>query len=298
MEKFNIDVHFSPTTASQKAGTEKMIKTAHWCLVFTPSNNPTMSMTAELSTDGQVNSFPTREIRPAVSAYRLATFVGQLIDVHHLIEVHPMYKYPNMGITSRYDAVFNNCQHWAATLLVFLEAFCDEKPGREFSVTETERYKKVMSVLETDGYGSKLYHSSNWLFKGVSLLGGGIGIGATGLAATAAAATTVTEITIPAVVAAPGILGSWFGMTTIGTEVVAFTSTSVTAGAIAGTILLPFTIASVTLGGIYVASEHIEWKQRTLFEDPRRRTFEKLYEMLKLDDNTPLRGWDSYLKHA
>ena len=253
-----------------------------------------------METDGRVNSFPTQEIRPAVSAYRLATFVGQLNDVHHLIEVHPMNKYPSLGITSRYDAVFNNCQHWAATLLVFLEAFCDEKPGREFSVTETETYKKVMSVLETDGYGSssKLYHSSNWLFKGVSLLGGGIGIGATGLAATAAAATTVTEITIPTVVAAPGILGSWFGMTTIGTEVVAFTSTSVTAGAIAGTILLPFTIASVTLGGIYVASEHIEWKRRTLFEDPRRRAFKSILEMLKLDDNTPPRDWDWYLKHA
>ncbi|EPE30003.1 hypothetical protein GLAREA_01163 [Glarea lozoyensis ATCC 20868] len=268
MEKFNIDIHFSPTTKSQKAGTENMIKTTHWCLVFTPSVLPTMSLTAELSTDGRVNSFPTREIRPAVSAYRLATFVGQLQDIHHLIKIHPMNKYASIGRSNEYDAVFNNCQHWVATMLVFLEALCAAESGRDFSVTEGERYKRVMSVLNTDG--SKLYHSSNWLFKGVSVLGGGVGVGATALAATAAAATTVTEITVPAVVAAPGILGSWFGLTTIATEVVAITSSTLPAVAIAGAILLPVSIMGLYFGGLYVACEHIGWKVRTLFEDPRR----------------------------
>jgi len=53
--------------------------------------------------------------------------------------------HPRRG--SSYSVSDNNCQHFVATFLVFLEAFAKSTPGRSFQVKEPRRYHKILKVV-------------------------------------------------------------------------------------------------------------------------------------------------------
>ena len=244
MLKLNVGIRFEPL--GQNTTSNGDITITHWALVFTPSDGAGWSFRVELKVNpDNVLSFPARVFDNRVDAHPLATFTGYLDDILKLMQVHPMRG-------TSYSPTYNNCQHWVATLLIFIRAFSDSTPGRQYEVTSANmsRYYNVLGVLTPDG--DRLHHTPNFLLQWVHLVAAGGGAAAVGAATVAAEATVM--------VPASGIAG-WLG----------FTVAAPTAMAAVATATLPFTaVAAAIVGGSYVYNHY--WRRRTtIFDDPRKR---------------------------
>jgi len=240
--KLNVGIRFQPI--GQDTTSEDNITGTHWALVFTPSDGAGWSFRVELVTDkDNVISFPARVFDTRVYAHPLATFTGYLDDILKLMQVHPIRG-------TSYSTTHNNCQHWVATLLVFMRAFSDSTPGRQYEITSAIRHNKVLEVLTPSG--DSLYHTPNWWLRSGHLAAVGGGAAAVGAAAVAAEATVMLP--------ASGIAG-WLGLTVA----------TPTFMALVATAAMPFTVgAAAAVGGTYVFNIYL-WRKNTTFDDPRKR---------------------------
>jgi hypothetical protein len=240
MLEFNVGIRFQPV--GQDTTNEAAMATTHWALIFTPSNDPKWSVRVELMTDTDGTlSFPITVVDEEVYAHEIGTYTGYLDDIVDLMQVHPMRG-------TSYSTAYNNCQHWAATLLLLLRTFGQSESSRQFSLVNFSRYSSILEVLAEEG--SSLYHKPNWYLERIRVMGVGGGAAAMGAAAVAAEATTL--------VSAGGIAG-WFGATVA----------VPTAGVVFATAALPFTVgATAIMGGTYLYLNY-SWKSSTMFRDPR-----------------------------
>ncbi|KAH8828609.1 hypothetical protein DL96DRAFT_1554333 [Flagelloscypha sp. PMI_526] len=240
MWKFNIGIRFQPI--GENTTSEDNIMKCHWALVVTPVDAPKWSLRVELVTANDVLYFPVSFSEVELAAHPLGTWTGYLDDVLKMMEVHPMRG-------TSYSVVHNNCQHWAATLLVFLEAFARITIGRRFDIEYRTRYNNVLKVLTVDG--TSLYHTPNSKLANVHLASFGGGAAAVSAAAIAAEATVLVPAT--------GIMG-WFGATVA----------VPTAGAALATAALPFTVGAAAIAGGTYLYKNYSWKSATKFDDPRK----------------------------
>jgi hypothetical protein len=239
---FNVGIRFEPLGTDTTS--DSNIEKAHWSIVFTPSDGAKWSLRVEMvpGRDG-ILYFPVRVFDSRMYAHDLATYTGYLDDVLKLMEVHPMRG-------TMYSSQYNNCQHWAATLLVSIAASGAYAPGRWYKVTDVERHNKVLKVLKISG--SSIYHAENWWLDTTELLAVmGSSAAATGTAIAAEATTTVS---------AGGLLG-WLGATV--------TVPAVGAGLAAAALPVAGVVAFGT-GGMYVYRSYW-WRRATTFPDPRRQ---------------------------
>lgn len=244
MQKFNVGIRFEPLGGDTTS--EDNIAGAHWALVFTPSDGAGWSLRVELEKNADnVISFPARVFDRRVYAHPLATFTGYLDDILKLIQVHPMRGTP-------YSAAYNNCQHWVATLLIFMGAVIDSTPGRrcEIASANISRCDKVLGVLTPDG--ERLYHTPNLLLHSAHLMAVGGGAASVGAASVAAEATVM--------VPASGIAG-WLG----------FTVPAPTAMAVVAATTLPFIAGAAAVVGWTYVYRNYRWRMSTTFDDPRKR---------------------------
>jgi hypothetical protein len=170
-------------------------------------------------------------------------YEGDPDDFRHVLEKHPM-RY------SEYSEAFNNCQHFVATFLVFLEALAMHNDGKTFH--KFTRYADVIDVLGVKN--DDLFNEANLFLKAGTIVACEGGLGLSGAAATAAQATTV--------VPASGLAG-FLGMTT--------TVAAPTAGlaAVAAPVCAGLAVGAVigTIAGC------MKWYPKTTFPDPRRVGF-------------------------
>jgi hypothetical protein len=236
-------------TTDQEATTKR-----HWALIFTSRKPEPFSIRVELrNTNGDI-SMPLHKFDEEVYVHPIGTFKGVPDDIDRIIAMHPMRG-------TKYSAAFNNCQHWVATALVYLQALADKTPDRHMRITNQALYDKVLRALKKSG--TSLYNRRNLLFMGAQSIALGSMGGAMVAAGVAAEATTVVTTTVA--VPAAGIAG-WFGATTTATVATVAPAACATAGLVALPIIGVAGIAS----GIAVLAVTMEWKDKTMFLDPRR----------------------------
>ena len=109
--------------------------------------------------------------------------------------------------------------------------------------------------------GVLLYNKPNPLFQGATNSSMPAGVAAAGLLGMAATAATTVAIELPAA----GLMGL------LGATETFVIGTTATAGATAAMIALPIVGAGVIVGGVVLLIDHLEWKDKTMFRDPRCR---------------------------
>ncbi|KAK0507911.1 hypothetical protein JMJ35_009800 [Cladonia borealis] len=260
IRNFKVGIRFehigSDSSALDPTATkESFIKKKHWCLVFTPQTlNPSSCSRVELKRAGKGLAFVATSVLGELAAHPLGVWAGCVQDIKELMDDHPMNK-----SFAKYSAWHNNCQHWVATLLVLLEAQCVKKPNRSFHIQYRKRYRKVLSALAETGV--LLYNKPNPLFQGATNSSMPAGVAAAGLLGMAATAATTVAIELPAA----GLMGL------LGATETFVIGTTATAGATAAMIALPIVGAGVIVGGVVLLIDHLEWKDKTMFRDPRCR---------------------------
>lgn len=78
-------------------------------------------------------------------SHPFATYEGSLEDIDEVLKILPMRS------GDEYSAFFNNCQHFAATFIIFLEAFAKERDGRSFRVTDSENLCLAQILITLTG---------------------------------------------------------------------------------------------------------------------------------------------------
>ncbi|KAK3325063.1 hypothetical protein B0H66DRAFT_109772 [Apodospora peruviana] len=255
MTSFEVGIRFEPLgqasdpTNSRKTVPDSAKDKCHWALVFAFSEIPDLEIRIELDTpDGKQISFPMSNLTGGAHHVR-ALPLGRchnvtVADLEHVRDVHPMRG-------STYDAAHNNCQHWAATFLIFLEAYCSSPSNdRRFEITNSARYEAVLSVLAQHDDKKSLYHHPNPAMDKINLAPAAVGAGATGLAGFLTGGTTM--------VASPGVWGY------LGYQVAAPTLM-----ASAATVAVPvLAVGAVWSGASYIRGCYAGVK-KSLFGDPR-----------------------------
>ena len=264
--QYQVGVRFEPLDSVASMGdrvatTDSFIKTKHWSLAFTPwldfssAKKPSFRLDLYPRSDKRVRYVAT-PVDEKIHMHPIGVWTGCFQDVKELMNDHARGK-GNI----EYSPWFNNCQHWAATMLVLLEAQAAKRPGRSFKVYYETMHNKVLSALSKTG--DSLYNKPNPLFRGGTATGVTVGTGLAG--GLAVASTVTTAITGTVTLPAAGIAGL-FGATV--TETIAI-GTIATAGATAAMVVGPV-IGAAALGGAFiVALEASSWKDLTKFEDPR-----------------------------
>jgi len=215
--------------------------------VFTPISGDTTSIRLELDSLRTGKAAITKrssDIR--LPSHPLATYQGYPSDIDKVLVVLPIRD------GDQYSPYFNNCQHFAATFLIFLEAFALENPEGSFRITEVSRMSQVLSVLNQDGpkrsNKANIYMVSSAPVAGIATAG----------------ALAAAEATVVSTAPAAGVLG-WFGVTT---TVVAPAAYAGLAAAIA-----PFTAVATVAAGAALLYQCNTWKGKTEFNDPRDSGF-------------------------
>jgi hypothetical protein len=141
MEQINFGVRYQHLRDSE-TNEETAISSKHWVLVFTPPSNE-VSITVELAPGDDPGAHiytPLREHEGPYEAFPLGTFFGRLGGIEKVLTAHPQRG-------TMYSSCFNNCQHYVAIFLLFLQAFAKSTPGRSLVVEELSRYEAICKVL-------------------------------------------------------------------------------------------------------------------------------------------------------
>lgn len=240
---------FTDHTASRTK--HDWISKRHWALVFTHADPPHWSFRVELMPVQKTHelTFRSQLVDDEICAHPIGMWTGHLDEVVDLVSIHPM-------LGTKYSPPWNNCQHWAATLLLLLRAFSTETPERRLDVTHPARASEVLAVLKKEG--ESVYHDSNLAFHAAHLMGMGGSAGVFGAVAVAAEATTV--VSVPATG-----LAAFFGAAPSLAVIPA-------AGAGAAAAALPMLVGAMGVtfvaGGTFLVKNG-EWKKKSMFRDPR-----------------------------
>ncbi|EPS41161.1 hypothetical protein H072_4980 [Dactylellina haptotyla CBS 200.50] len=259
---FDVGIRFQEV--GQEKSNEDSIRKKHWALVFTSTSEKTWSFQIELCKEDKGKLvFPVQLFDKRIDSFPLGTWTGSFNDiVTHLMEIHPMR-------FSSYNLKWNNCQHWAATMLVFMKGLATEKTNRWFIITNYDRYNRVLSVLD-EKENNELCHKYNPYLKtgNVAVLGGSAA--AAGISIIAATATTTVAGTTLAIVPATGLAG-FLGMSTLGTVATSVTvnAVGVTAAATVGAIALPIALVGTTFLALDFFCDRSRWRSWSAYKDPR-----------------------------
>jgi hypothetical protein len=249
---------------------DSLVNIKHWRLVFAPIGEPRACHTVEaypnlkrkLAFLHERHDFP-------IPSFELAEYRGSSSDLKRVLEAHP-------ARGSDYSACYNNCQHFAATFLYFLQAFANEALNKTFRIVDPERMRVVQSVLISEDM--KLHNKPNILFQGVVtkvLALSGVGVAGLMVASEATVATSAVSA-VTSTVPASGIAG-WFGATTsVTTYVVNTVAVPAAYASMAAGAASVAAAATVTAVGYY-AWTGSHWKKQTNFNDPRSHGFPKGY---------------------
>lgn len=261
---YNVGIRFSPLIGDSSTTAEEAVEKRHWALVFSSQSEHNIGRLIEVvPREGGSVAMVTTGYDVKLPYHPLAKYQGQLADTDRILEAHPMRH-------SAYSPFFNNCQHFAASFLLLLEAFTCEGRGRSFVVTHPERMIRVQSVLKRNGI--KLYHEPNTHLQMARLRV------MAGTTATCLVGTYAAQATVAATVPASGIMG-WLGATTTVVAPAAY-------AAFAASIVPVAAGATVFAMGWY-RSKAREWKGKTLFNDPRLTGFPReLKGPLKPEERT------------
>jgi len=249
------------------ASIEEKVDVKHWRLVLTEKYSNTGSIVLELGPDSNNKILIDKLTVPfQCPAHPVATYQGYPSDLDDILEVLPVRRGDD------YSSWYNNCQHFVATFLVFLEAFANSRSGRCFSVVDSNRLTLIRRVNGSDG--SVLSNNMNMFLAEGSGLAGGI---ATNAGGAALIASTLAADTV--LVPAAGIMG-WFGGMT--TAPAAYAGAAAVAAPIAAG-------AAIGAGGFaaFALSKYAIWKDKTKFDDPRACGFPSKWSS---DSNRSRRG--------
>jgi hypothetical protein len=247
--RFDIGVSFRSLWSSTTSN-DKDKKMMHWIIVI---KSPTSYRTVEILPDlaNATMCLICRESDP-IDSDPVATYEGDLEDFEQVLRHHPMRN-------TDYSACFNNCQHFTATFLIFLQAWTKNYPDKHF--LPVSPYRELISgVLERQG--EFLWHKPNLFLMAAQAVSVPMVGGVSGAAFVASGATVTTAVP------ASGIFG-WLGCTVSATAPAWYAGlASLAAPVFAGT--------TIVLWGRYI---HIceMWKRDTKFVDPRIRGFPTAY---------------------
>ena len=251
---YNIGIHYrllgssasstSTRTDVTMVSNEISAKSKHWAVVFTPKDGARSSVRVELDCldNGNIDILNKSYPEMALPSHPLATYEGSLSDIDEVLKILPIRS------GDKYSTWFNNCQHFAATFLVFLDAFAENRKNRSFHITEVSRMSGVLSVLNKNG--STLSNRVNIYMVSPAPVAGIATVGALAAA----------EATVISTVPATGLLG-WLGATTTVVAPAAYASLAAAA--------VPITAVTAVGAGVALAWNYDTWKGKTKFDDPR-----------------------------
>ena len=197
MEEIAIGVRYQalgdPTT-----NLEESVYSKHWVLVFSGRD---VAFTIEAVADGSRERpeilMEVSPCSPSYDAFRLGSYSGRWFDFERILRVHPQRG-------SIYSVYFNNCQHFVALFLLFLNALAKSEDGKQFNIDNGERYARIKRTLGISG--DNVWNKPNLTMSTLSwaTIGGG--------GAAARAAVLLAEAQQVVTVPAGGLLG-FFGAT-------------------------------------------------------------------------------------
>jgi hypothetical protein len=150
-----------------------------------------------------------------------------------------------------YSAWYNNCQHFVAIYLLFLNAFANHADGRYFIIDSGDRYASIRNALKMSG--RQVWNNPNSVMAGLKLMA------ITSAGATTGAAVIAADATVPATVAANGLAG-WLGFTNVVMVPASYASFAA--------FCVPIAIGITGLTGGAILKKRNEWKHKTLFDNP------------------------------
>jgi len=142
-----------------------------WALIFTPRLG--YGVTHSSSVQVELNRSPADHIDINVNelqhpyntqplSHPFATYEGSLEDIDEMLRILPMRSW------DEYPAFFNNCQHFVATFIIFLQAFAKERDGRSFRVTENLCMAQILIALTGSKDCRRFSNRANMLMFPVS----------------------------------------------------------------------------------------------------------------------------------
>ncbi|KAK1755547.1 hypothetical protein QBC47DRAFT_191001 [Echria macrotheca] len=150
---------------------EDSIHTKHWALLFTTAGKK-LRIELRPTPEGTIAIQQTRYDSQSIQSFPVGTFTGLRSDLDDMIAMHPMQG-------GEYSTRYNNCQHWLATALMFLEALSAGRSGRSFTVTHPARHSSLLGVLESRDYSKSsgiLCHRVNMFLMTRAVLAQAAGI--------------------------------------------------------------------------------------------------------------------------
>ena len=136
----------------------------HWVLVFSQGD---VAFTFEAFNSSGDVSMLVSPCPPSYGAFRLGSYYGRWYDLERIMAVHPQRG-------SLYSATFNNCQHFVALFLLFLNSVAQSKRGRHFSIDNGGRYAKVRGTLNFSGLG--VWNKPNLVMATLNITTGASGV--------------------------------------------------------------------------------------------------------------------------
>ena len=243
MEEITMGVRYQPL-GDPAANAEVSVYKRHWVLVFTGKEHAFTIEANKNSREQQDMLIEINSCPQAYQAFRLGTFHGEWSDLRKIIHVHPQRN-------TVYSAWYDNCQHFVAIYLLFLNAFANHAQGRYFIIDNGDRYACIKQTLNMSG--NHVWNKPNMIMATLKVAA----VAAAG--ATTGATMVAAESTVAVTVPASGIMG-WFGFTN---AVMVPASYSAIAA-----FCVPIAVGLTGLTGASILKTRNDWKNKTLFDNP------------------------------
>jgi hypothetical protein len=238
MEMFKVGVRYQPL-GDETANEEVGIYRRHWVLIFS-GREYAFKIEAGAVPGEQKDLF--MEMNPcsrSYPAFHLGVFIGKWSDLRRILKVHPQ-----RGAT--YSPFFNNCQHFVAIYLLFLEAFCNEARERIFIIQHENRYAGITQTLHL--HKNHVWNKPNAVMAVLNMAAGATTIGA---------ALNAAQDTLCATDAFMGWIGVRNG----------FPTSETFAGLPAFSVPIVVGCTGLAAGAFLLMA--FDWSQKTLFHNPK-----------------------------
>jgi hypothetical protein len=259
-----------PLAAEAQDEEEEGISLKHWVLVFTPPSKSFAFTIEAMPSDDAEETICTPVVyhNRSQDAFPLGTFYGEWDDLIKILEVHPQR-------ASKYSPCFNNCQHFVATFLLFLQGLVSISPKMWIKIEEPGRYAKIREVLRNK-HGIRIWNACNIALGTAMLMPipiAGVATAGAVVAAETTVATTVTSTmitTVATTVPAGGIAGLFGGTTVLAPAIVPITQTVMIPASYSAfaAFCAPLAMGCVALAGASYLSNKEKWKRSTSFDNP------------------------------
>jgi hypothetical protein len=245
MDAVRVGIRYQPLgdyTANEEVG----IYRKHWVLVFSGTE---YAFTIEAGADPGKQKDLVMGMNPcpvSYPAFHLGIFYGKWSDLRRILKVHPQRGSP-------YSPFFNNCQHFVAIYLLFLEAFCSkfEGRGRRFIIRRDNRYAGIRETLNMSG--RHVWNKPNTVMAILNMAAGATTIGAV-------FNFNAAEYIEDTISAADGVMG-WLGVRNSLIDSAPYIDFP--------TFSLPIVVGCTGLAAGAILLNVFDWSQKTLFHNPK-----------------------------